>query len=375
MAGPEVNATQLRNNGWITVPWAEVTTKDSTAQDASLSFEGGSQFTMVIQVFWTDLPQALRDILGTVTIDNSDSLNLKLSRTTPVQHPIFPNFYANRVSGIRPIKIAGKFEGDSAYNPSYTTYLFAFITIVFQVPRWNNVGDSDLDGRYGTSPRAEWERMVEWRTEMNTDAIVRDGNSAWKWADNSPGQPVSAPPFGEAYPSPVGQLLRHVEFTLIWKRVPKAGLFAGGGNGLPVNLMLAAESVNVNPWPATWDASNQFPAGCLKCRAPRLIPIDNPLATGGPLVIIDGGYGNLGPPVGAPSLLYDVEIPMTYFRPQTYVSSVTGNPSQFQGHNLAFHKDNLWYLVKDLATGTNTIYPSTDFNNIFKIMGSTTITF
>jgi hypothetical protein len=323
----------LRTNGWISVPWAEHVTRAGGLIDMSAGYGAGNQASYTIRINFDDLDQAVRDLLGENTIaGNARDLNRRL----PVQHPHRSHLWADRISSIRPLRWNSKVTG---YPGSYSRYDYWIVTIIFTQPKYRIYSDAFLDHLYGY-PRQEWQRFVEPLYESAGEFLQRQGTTSFKWAEGGGGtQPTSGDPF----PNSVGQFLGKAELILRWHKVPRDGLFSKvtePGDGPPTNLNGVIGKVN--------DASFLgYATGTLLLRPPRFTALESP--------IDNGGLGFF-----EPEMLYTVDLPIAIFDPPHTNSS-------YQGHNLAPWSDGTWYLVKDLKTGTKTIFESADFKNIFKM--------
>ena len=326
-------ARQLRNNGWISFPWAEYISRSGATREAAFSYEGGCQATLTIKINWTDTVPVVQEILGAAKYNRTTG---NLDRTLPVRHPEFDWLYASRITSVKPMKWLDKLRLPFG---TISGYLYSILTIVFTQPRWTMLPDSQIDSLYG-SPRQEWRRFVERRPEPSGDVLSRPNNSL-KWAETGG---VSGPAVGETINEPLGQFLPKATEILVWKRVPQVGLFSDGGTGQPTNVYAAVGTVNN----ATFLGR---PAGTLLLQPPRLVPLEVPTI---PAAV--GANENLG----QPAIFYDVELPMLHFDPP--------NGGATRGHNLAPFKNGKWYKVVDVLTGTTSLFPTSDFSNIFKMV-------
>lgn len=334
MATPE-----LKNNGWISMPWAEFTSRTGSTQEASFGYQSGNQAMMSILVEWDLQIYAIREILGHHIFNRFTGY---LERTLPVRHPVYDWLYAERITSCRPIRFRSK---GTLRGRTTSQYDFALLTIQFTQPRHVILSDADLDRLYG-APRQEWRRYVEVRLEPSGEMLSRD-EGAFKYAETVAGGPSA----GDKVRGSVAQFISKITHTLVWKRVPMAGLFSSDGFGLPTNVLNAVGTVN--------NASFMgFDTGTLLLQPPRFLPLEAPMPPW--LNALDEGRGQ-------PSLVYDVELPVVYFKP-------TSGGGTYQGHNLApwpgaTSGGNKWYLIShDGTAGGNRIFPSSDWTNIFKLL-------
>ena len=325
--------TTLRNNGWISYPWAEYITRAGVTREAAFSYEGGCQATFVIEVNWEDTVPVIQEILGTARFNRTTG---KLDRTLPVRHPEFFWLYASRIASVRPLQWDLKVRLPYGTCSSYSR---SIITIVFTQPKWVMLNDNQIDSLYG-APRQEWRRFVERRPEPAGEMITREGGS-FRWVE---GGGASGPQIGTDFPGPLGQPLGKSIEVLVWERVPQVGLFSDGGLGDPTNVYAAVNKVND-------DEFMGWPAETLLLLPPRFIPLEVPTF---PSAV--GANENLG----QPAIFYDVELPMLRFDPEPGGAT--------RGHNLAPHTDGKWYKVADKKTGTRGIFLTANFESIFDMV-------
>jgi hypothetical protein len=329
-------AFELRNNGWISVPWAQYISKAGTVDDAVLDWHG-NHVTFSILVNDTDWFQAVQDILGNQQFVYNGGV-LTLSRKPPIGHPFIGGVFAERITGCKGIGWRGKGQflgaGAGGSGAPFSLYQYRLITIEFRMPRYVVMDDATLFHTYG-SPQQEWQRYIEERQEPSSEIISRpstsmvfvEGAVAGKQPIADVGYPISKP-----------------TFYWIWKRVPKIGLFGGGGFGAPTNLLKGVGCVNQFPFGF---GSQTYEAGTLLLQPPRFVPLELPYPWASAL--------NQPEP---PPLLYDVEIPILYFPQQ----SATG---AYYGHNLSIYNDGKWYLMMDANTSTKTMLAPCDFSTLW----------
>jgi hypothetical protein len=163
---------------------------------------------------------------------------------------------------------------------------------------------------------------------------------------------VDGPDAGSPFGQDEAQFLPKMDMIFRWHRVPRAGLFADGGQGLPLKIMRAMFTVNDSAWPATNAALDQFDINSILVKPPRFTMIESPIPQELAGDILSDGQ---------PNLLCTVDIPFTWFEPPA-------GANQY-GHNMALDPtDNKWYLVsKDgLVTGQRRVNPA-PLSNVFTL--------
>jgi hypothetical protein len=352
----------LVNNGWLTIPWAMVNAgpAGSDGVDGALGHvAGGNQASFAIQVNYGDVQQAIQDLCGVYVRDPSTGY---LSRTQPRQHPhpAFEHLRVSRIAGIRPMAAIGK---QATKVGAWTQYHYWIISVGFAHPRARMLDDATLDRLFppvtatdGNRYRQEWMRNVEWTPTSSVEVISREGNTSWKYQETS----ATGPAVNDKFPSPQGQFLGKQDWVAVWRNVPmyRALLSSAAATiDRPINLDYALYTLNDAPFRGN-------PAGTLMFRGYKWDWNESPY---GPQIA-----NLLSTDV---ALTGDVSLAFTQFDPPagTATSTVPGpnynSGATSRGHNLAPYVDNLWYLIKDAKTGTQTIFKTSPFERIFSLPG------
>jgi len=350
-----VPVPELRMNGWIPVPWAEFIGKDGS-HGASWNAgwgDGGTASTFQILINWDDGPVAEQAILGTSVF--LDQLGV-LSRTLPVQHPIWSNQYAERIVSATPLRWNAKIDQFESGALSISTgvpvseYSYWHLVIGFAVPKYRVLSDAQLDGIYGALPRQEWQRFVEVVPEPHVETFSREG-WMWVWSDNGAGG-AGAPKVSASLTAPLGLSIYGETLHVRWRRLPRRGLFGQSGASPSFNGYLSGclNQLRDGSFPLwIYDSTNcNTDTGILRLTGVNATPVASPF---------DALAQNLTPIDF--NCYYDVDMVFSLWDPPA------GNKS-YRGWNLAPNPgDNLWYLVN--SWGTTRIFGTTDLSVAFTL--------
>lgn len=330
-------AITLVNNGWLSVPWAEYVSRQGTTLDAALSYDSGCTAAYTIQVNWSDLNQAITDLVG---VNRWDKPTKQLVRVPPARHPHFRWLYCSGISSVRPVRWDRKTAGPRG---AVSEYELALITAKFTQPRWNRtLSDNDLQMDFGRSD--EWERFC---THMPTSAVetLTLLPSEMLWAETS----ATGPKVGDSVTIPLGQRVRVLNLQVIWHRVPRNGPVGGlfdKDDNLPTNLLAAIETVN--------DATFMgYPAETLLFKGYRFQPVDCPEPDRATEAA--DSRGNY--------LMYDVVLDFLFRDP------TAGGATR--GWNLGPNwPDQRWYRLKSKKDATRALLEASDFKKLFAMAGT-----
>jgi hypothetical protein len=395
---PDTNPV-LNQNGWFpsNIAWADFTPRTSPlADEIALSYDGGNQCVKHILIYPQDLYQAIVDLLGSNLFNPGTGF---LDRVPPMTHPIFEWLYASRIVSVKEFvptqqpNTSGLTPWPQAISGVVTTVpQFLIVSVLFQQPKYRVLSDADLDALYGfvtiTPPanlpppgnqpfqsRAEYGRYLEGWPRPCTEFVQLEAHSM-QWletgsgqgSDGSQGQP--GPLLPSDFSSEWLQLLAKSDFALLWKKVPRIGLFSNSGQGHPINLDAALQTVNQFP-------IFGYPAGTLKFEGYDPRPLESPLP---PALEI-----SFGDQKGDPNLLFDVLLTWKFFDPPYDLTAapqggVQGNPTR--GHNLGPFRgtkqgasipgdfvsgtgNNLWYKFGSGGDSGSLLYKPYDHQQIF----------
>lgn len=301
--------------------WEDVT----DIQQLGAQFEmGQSAIPQTIRINWSDQEQAIEDILGTHFVTGTE-----LIRVTPLQHGIFTNMYATKVSIVGGYRASGKF--DIGYGNDCAQYLYAVLQIAYNTLPFSigqNGGFSEYD-RYTVTlavPGAEFVKTPNvqqflWASSVNPP----DG----------PGNGTQSVQFQQT------RLLPKADVSVDWYYVPDGWIFNGG---IPSNILNCVGKVN------SLDFGN-YPAGTLLCAPPTFTPIIMPIYTNAP--------------ADPPYRLWNVRFNFKYFNPPQNNEEENGEP----GHNTAPWTDGLFY-PNVTEKGNNRLYDTENFYTLFNQVGT-----
>ncbi len=381
----------LRNNGWLSVPWAEHLTRAGATMDGRFGYEGGNSATYSLQVRSEDVDQAMSDLCGTNRqafrpgLDPvGDPPRIYLSRKPPARHPRFPHLLCTGISGLRQLKFRGKaarpapprgggggfglFGGPPAgglYTSDHDRYV---LTATFAQPPWLlTLTDEELVRRFGAEPIQEWQRFTSIESTSSNESFVLEPDS-FKWLegdpriagggsgvldgpaaspDTSPAVPARAsfgPRIGARVTASLQQVLYKREIILTQYRLPAHGLFSLV-TGREENIIQGLCKVN----DATFLGC---PAGTLLFKGHKLIAKECPT-----FEALDAERSGRSP------ITYNCVFNFQYFDPPIGPDATT------RGHNLApWRYNGLWYLIGHSVTERR-LLESYSFPRLFLLSG------
>jgi hypothetical protein len=296
---------------------------------------GASGITQTIRVAFTDQAQAIRDILGSQSVAQS-----VLTRNPPLQHSIYPAYYATKVGLAGGYSPVGKYSQNTGNDVAQFQYVFlqiTYTTLPFSV-EWN------------PSAISEFFRYVSKLPQPGVEFLkVGTTGTQYQYVSNA-----TPPPFGpNGLIIPFGNAVRLQKTTLQykWWFVPEEYIF--NLSGLPANIANGVGCVNVAAWPNLGNVPQPgaFPANTLLCMPPQFEAVNSPE----PLL-------NTGPttPQGGPWREYNVTFNFLYFNPPQNALDMTP-----WGHNAVGWGDGKFYLAQTV-NGGKPLYPSYDYNKFFQ---------
>jgi hypothetical protein len=368
---------QLQSNGFFPsgIPWAQVTPDHSPlADEYALSYVGGNQAVMQIQIYPEDIYQAIEDLLGS-NIYNAQTG--QLDRAPPMRHPVLEWLYVTRITSIKGWVPDSKGEWPNSISGYVTTVpQFLTLTVLFQQPKYRILSDSQLDMLFPpmSGYRWEWMRFVEgWpkpRTRlMNQESGVCTYQETGSGIGADGSQCGPGPTLPQKFNSPwMAGALKNQELTLLWKRVPRVGLYSNAGSGRPTNLDAAIGTVNSSPlfFPNANNDLFMYPAGTLLFEGYEPRPLESPLPPE-----LNPGFQE-----GDPNLLFDVLLNWGFADPPYDTTANGGAPHR--GQNLVprrgitagdIYANGLWYLAAG-STGRKPalLMPYIDHTTIFQMV-------
>lgn len=334
----------LQRNGWFpsNIAWAEhVGAHADHGPTGSFDYDDNVAATMQIQVGFGDINIAISDLLGVSRVTRN-TVPLTLHRDVPMQHPIFPQMYCTKIQSVTPLKYTGKGlpQGVFTGNSLCSQYDRWIVTAGFTVPKYRVMDDAALISVFGNPPQ-EWRRFTEWEEVPASQEMSREG-STFFWAEGD------AP--GSAVVAPMGQRLTTRSLSLIWRRVPRYGLYVETGDDLNSNVLSCVGCVNN----ATFLGRT---AGTLLCTGVRTAGKASPFT----FALQTGFVGG-----SDPNLYYDVTFSMEWFDPPTSGATHGWNdapyPKQANGY---------WFRVSTTADGSGPgLVPTADFTKMFQLQNS-----
>lgn len=343
----------LKSNSYLSVPWAEFVSKDGSKGTTFTSgWNDDSRAVFNIIVNWNDALQAEQDILGIAYFDGN-----YLHRSPPVQHPAKHSMRAEKILATHPMAWNGKafteFEygwGVGGSSGAYSSYVFMMMSIGYTVPKYNHITDTDLQQNYGNNEFYRWVEVIE---DERIETITREGGN-YQWA--------AGPHTGKPFVAPLGQHFSSSTVRVLWRRVPRVGLFEDGGLGFRLNQNIRSSLNTVHngvtpifgvsnaPIPANNFIANANSNGSsLRLVAAKQVSIASPLYP-----------PNQGLPWYGINTYHDVEFTFHVWDPPS------GDGVNF-GHNLAPspEADGLFYLIKTSLGAL--LYPVSDLGAAFRL--------
>jgi hypothetical protein len=336
----------LQPNGWFPsgISWAEYISRHAGSpsggtSDQSFAYADGNQAGMSIFVGWNDVETAIADLLGINKIDPNTG---NLSRQPPMPHPLWQQLRCSKISSVKPVQWSGTEDEllevpGSVATATASVYNFFLLTCIFTQPKFRMLDDATLDEIYGTNPRQEWQRWLEYVPQPATEVLSREqGDIAW----------AEGPAMGQPVKAPTPQFLTKTDMVYKWRNVPyQPGVL--NNNGVAAALEAAVNCVN------NADFLGQ-PKGTLLFKSYKLQPIEDPVK---PLLDDD----NLES--GSPALVCDVELVFGKFDPPAGAGT--------RGWVLSPYTDGKWYAVSSGSPPTGQyILNSASFPTIFMLSTS-----
>jgi hypothetical protein len=353
MAGISSVPTQnLRNNGWLSVPWAHLTTGHgaSDGTDGALGHgSDGNQMVFPIIVRFDDVQQAITELCGLYVFNPVTGY---LNRTLPKQHPAFKWVYVKRVTSIKPMKWTAK---GLYLLGNWSVYDYCLLTVLFHQPHYPMLSDAYLDARFppfdpdgsGTVVRQEWLRFCQKLPMISTELLTIDVGSL-KYAEGG----GTGPAIGTLLQVPTAQPIPVGDFILVQHQVPIYGLYSPTTYRAE-NLIAATGKVNS----ATFLG---YPAGTLLYQGPQFQDNEAPYPADQMAFYLNAASGNFSVEQLWPSLTCTVSHVFKYRDPPAGGATRGWNLQPFRG-------DMKWYLatVDGLTTGAAALL-TTDFRKMFR---------
>lgn len=236
---------QFQNGSGLDFPWASSEPGVESGSDGAYGPDGVAS-AMTIYIFWQDLPEAIKQILGYSWRDTSMGSPI-LRRVLPWQHPYFNQLWAKSIT-----KAVGLVQGGKVYNEfaiggvnsnkgPYTYFQYAKLVVQFWRPPYYVRSDESV--RVGGSQK-EWMRYVDKNWEFGFQMLSREGQQFQY--DTNQGSDFT----NRLFQGSVGQKLMRGKVRRKWYQVPEAAIFQpvsdGTPNGLPHNL-LYTQTAATNP--------------------------------------------------------------------------------------------------------------------------------
>ena len=167
-------------------PWVEYHPDPMLGSSSAAFGPDGVVVAMRMLIYWDDLPQACRELLGYSWRDRSTTTTLGTSwlrRKLPWQHPIWRHLWVKRISEVRGIRQLGKtiqtlgiLEGRGGIR---TDFYLADLVIHFWRPPYYVREDSDILNATSGNPQ-EWLRYTSKNWEMSLQMLSRE-NASFEW--------------------------------------------------------------------------------------------------------------------------------------------------------------------------------------------------
>lgn len=300
--------------------------EDIQLGDANFGPDGGTAsvtFLMNLNGDFKSLLLNLRSILGWHIAPGA-----RMVRTNPKLHPLFPNLWAQRVSGCKGVKFLGPLETGWGIAANFQ---LVEVTIQYSTVQYMILSDGDM----AQPGRGEWSRYVIKRSRPRLEYLATDNPPGFRFF---PVAPPAFQPGGVADANNVikTSIARPVCSELVeweWVLVPVA--YVCDQDGFAKNIKACIGKVNDDVFPP----GGQYPAGTLLLEEPHIEPMPSPFPPENPL----GPGSGWGPGSG----YVTVKLPFRYFDPPP-VAGMDAYPAwQRQGHNLYAHPSdpNYWYRI------------------------------
>lgn len=315
--------------GGLTVPWAHYISKSGNAgMGGAFSHETGNQVTMTFQVRFTDLEDAIIQLLG---YNRFNRTTLKLERQLPAPHPYLSWLRASRITGATPLAWTDRIAGSGG---EYSEYQIWLLTVLFTMPRYAMFSDADLLAKYSG---AEQYRFVTVESQHSGETINRPGGQ-FTYAEGGAGIT------GTIVNVPVTQFLAKRDMVIKWWNLPRAGAFDNTGQNWSSTYQQGVVS-KIN------DADFMgFKTGTLLLRGFRFVEHEAPYSA-----------QVAGLPVGLPPLEYDLEMTVSHWDPPYYDAA-------HRGHNLIPRSgSDVWFLATSDGSATldKGLFRTATFSNLF----------
>lgn len=199
----------------LTIPWAWYSSRNEYVPTDAIFRADESRVSASILVRGSDVPTALRDILGYPT-----SAGDKLLRHPPMPYPQYPWLMAESVASIKQLNIEATVEGGAPLTA------VSLLVVSFAFPPYDILPD-------GTP---EYKRWVT-RTARTTARFISMEQGAYRYSQGCPagvkGLPVTQGP---------GYVVQESIIQLLWRQIPDS--FVLDAAGLPSRFNQAIGSVN-----------------------------------------------------------------------------------------------------------------------------------
>jgi hypothetical protein len=210
-----------------------------------------------VKIRWKDLGEAIKYIVGysqTWPIFNPTVFNspanvgpYKLQRFLPARHPRFPNCFCTKI-----LSCVGKALSPeertkaglpvdrrvaAGLNGTYGDYDFAYLSLLFEVPKYPMMSDQELGGR------PEYRRFCKWKFKSNVETIARRGE---RWSFCNPLAAAQQRDFAG------DRLLRQAKGTLEFTWYDVHVDYVMLGRTIPSNFYKRVNTLNALPFPQSY---------------------------------------------------------------------------------------------------------------------------
>lgn len=216
MAFPDL---QIQPASGLTFPWVEFIGRKLSSGESTFGMDGGNSITMQILIQWSDLNDALQELLGACFTRIK-----KFNRVLPWRHPYFPDMYCTRIISMRGLRFRRKsifFGGGPVSEYDYLHLTLQFTRPKYAVLSDNQIGDNE-----------EYKRFVDWNWTPSIQMLSREGTK-FRYQE---GQLTA--PRGILVPGSVGSKIVKVKLSRTWHMLPPDAILAS--NGLPTKLLFAS---------------------------------------------------------------------------------------------------------------------------------------
>jgi len=220
----------------------------------------GPQAQVILKCFWEDRWKLIKALMGSNTLDNSNTIQRKI----PFAYPSREGLFCTAIPEIRGLKPYRDDMGDVTGMPGWMAYEFAYLTAIFSKPSYQVVEDdspqdNDLSGK----------TFITTRIQESGETLSPQGGTYFFTEGSQSGQPVKDTNIGLIYTRFEITMTRHfMPVVPIWDtlaclgRTNLNGFDLTIGTFLPGTVLFAGLHIEPRAEPSTgivlWDVDYKF---------------------------------------------------------------------------------------------------------------------